>query len=36
MALPKPEYIQNFIEEKLKKRKKGEALPLLKSGEFQV
>ena len=29
MAFPKPEYIHNFIEEKIKKRSKGEKLPLL-------
>ena len=28
-SFPKPEYIQNFIEEKLKKRSKLEKLPLL-------
>ena len=34
MAFPKPEYIQNFIEEKLKKTKKTEKLPLLNGDEF--
>ena len=34
MALPKPEYIHSFIEEKLKKRSKGEKIPLLNGDGF--